>query len=148
MLCLLHNSKAAWIWFLSPSFILCMCSMLWALLKGAPWMRMRIYFFVSLSKKKGLVTTSACACWAQKLSCDWISLHQSDIRKEFKKLWWLPATKMSLKNRTLRSAKCWDYYMLVPLHKISKVYFCLLGTNGFHVKAKNGRFTAAASCWC
>ena len=39
-----------------------------------------------------------------------------------------------------------DYSMLDPLCKISEVYFRLFGTNGFHVKAKNKRFTA--SSWC
>ena len=33
--------------------------------------------------------------------------------------------------------------MLVALHKMREVCFCLLGTNDFHVKAKNERFTAA-----
>ena len=32
--------------------------------------------------------------------------------------------------------------MLVTLYKIGGVHFRLLGTNGFHVKAKNERFTA------
>ena len=35
--------------------------------------------------------------------------------------------------------------MLIPLYKIGEVHFLLLGTNGFHVKAKNGRFTAPGS---
>ena len=35
--------------------------------------------------------------------------------------------------------------MLITLYKIGGVHFCLLGTNGFHVKAKNERFTAANS---
>ena len=30
------------------------------------------------------------------------------------------------------------------LYKISKVHLCLLGMNGFHVKAKNERFTAVS----
>ena len=33
--------------------------------------------------------------------------------------------------------------LLVTLHKIGEVHFRLLGTNGFLVKAKNERFTAA-----
>ena len=33
--------------------------------------------------------------------------------------------------------------MLVALQKIGRVHLRLLGTNGFHVKVKNGRFTAA-----
>ena len=35
--------------------------------------------------------------------------------------------------------------MLITLDKISGVLFCLLGTNGFRVKAKKERFTAASS---
>ena len=33
-----------------------------------------------------------------------------------------------------------DYSKLVTLYKIGEVHFRLLGTNGFHVKAKNERF--------
>ena len=33
--------------------------------------------------------------------------------------------------------------MLITLYKIGGVHFRLLGTNGFHVKAKNEKFTAA-----
>ena len=35
--------------------------------------------------------------------------------------------------------------MLITLYKIGGVPFRLLGTNGFHVKAKNERFIAASS---
>ena len=35
--------------------------------------------------------------------------------------------------------------MLVTLYKIGEVYSRLLGTNGFHAKARNERFTAASS---
>ena len=35
--------------------------------------------------------------------------------------------------------------MFITLYKIDGVHFRLLGTNGFHVKAKNERFTAASS---
>ena len=35
--------------------------------------------------------------------------------------------------------------MLVTLNKIDEVHFRLLDTNGYHVKAKNKRFTAASS---
>ena len=35
-----------------------------------------------------------------------------------------------------------NYYMLFTLYKIGEVHFRLLGTNGFHLKAKNERFTA------
>ena len=34
--------------------------------------------------------------------------------------------------------------MLITLHKIGEVHFRLLGTDGFHVKAKNERFTNAS----
>ena len=35
--------------------------------------------------------------------------------------------------------------MLTTLYKIGELHFRLLGTNGFHVKAKSERFTAASS---
>ena len=35
--------------------------------------------------------------------------------------------------------------MFIRLYKIGGVHFRLLGTNGFHVKAKNERLTAASS---
>ena len=35
--------------------------------------------------------------------------------------------------------------MLITLYKIGGVHFRLLGTNGFRVKAKKKRFTAASS---
>ena len=35
--------------------------------------------------------------------------------------------------------------MLITLNKIGELHFRLLGTNGFHVKAKSERFTAASS---
>ena len=38
--------------------------------------------------------------------------------------------------------------MLVTLYKIDGVHFRLLGTNGFHVKAKKKRFTIASSRCC
>ena len=37
-----------------------------------------------------------------------------------------------------------DYSTLITLNKIGELYFRLLGTNGFHVKAKSERFTAAS----
>ena len=36
--------------------------------------------------------------------------------------------------------------MLITLYTIGEVHFRLLGTIGFHVKAKNERYTAASSC--
>ena len=38
--------------------------------------------------------------------------------------------------------------MILTLLKIGEVHFDLLGTNAFHVKAKNGRFTAVGSHCC
>ena len=38
--------------------------------------------------------------------------------------------------------------MLIMLYKIGGVHFRLLGTNGFHVKAKNERFTTASLRYC
>ena len=38
--------------------------------------------------------------------------------------------------------------MLVTLYKVGQVHFRLPGTNAFHAKTKNERFTAAVSrCW-
>ena len=44
----------------------------------------------------------------------------------------------------LSSVFC-DYSMLITLYKLGALHFCLLSTNGFHVKAKNDMFTAASS---
>ena len=38
-----------------------------------------------------------------------------------------------------------DYSMLVTLYKIGEVHFRLIGADGFHVRDKNERFTAAGS---
>ena len=38
--------------------------------------------------------------------------------------------------------------MLIPLYKIGELHFRLSGRNGFHVKAKSERFTAASSRCC
>ena len=38
--------------------------------------------------------------------------------------------------------------MLITLYKIGELHFRLLVTNGFHVKAKSERFTAASSRCC
>ena len=38
-----------------------------------------------------------------------------------------------------------NYFKLVSMYKIGEVHFRLLGTNGFHAKVKNERFTAAGS---
>ena len=35
--------------------------------------------------------------------------------------------------------------MLITFYKIGELHFRLLGTNGFHVKAKGERFTVASS---
>ena len=35
------------------------------------------------------------------------------------------------------------YFVLITLYKIGELHFRLLGTSGFHVKAKSERFTAA-----
>ena len=36
--------------------------------------------------------------------------------------------------------------MLITLYKIGEVHIRLLGTNGFHVKAKSEAFSATSSC--
>ena len=48
-------------------------------------------------------------------------------------------------SKNIRLVFC-DDSMLVPVYKIGEVHFPLLGTNGFHAKAKNERFTATGSC--
>ena len=45
-------------------------------------------------------------------------------------------------NFALSQVLC-DYFMLIMLYKIGELHFRLLGTNGFHVKAKSKKFTAA-----
>ena len=45
-------------------------------------------------------------------------------------------------NFALSQVLC-DYFMLITLYKIGELHFRLLGTNGFHVKAKSKKFTAA-----
>ena len=51
---------------------------------------------------------------------------------------------VSLKlNFALSYVSC-DYSMLITLYKIGGVLFRLLATNGFRVKAKKERFTAAS----
>ena len=47
-------------------------------------------------------------------------------------------------NLALSEVFC-DYSTLVTLHKIDEGHFRLLGSNWYHVKAKNERFTAASS---
>ena len=37
------------------------------------------------------------------------------------------------------------FAIILCWYKIGEVHFRLLGTNGYHVKAKNERFTAAGS---
>ena len=41
-----------------------------------------------------------------------------------------------------------DLVMLVTLYEVGKLSFHFLGTNSFHVKAENERFTAAGSRCC
>ena len=52
---------------------------------------------------------------------------------------------VSLKLNFASSYVSCDYSMLITLHKIGGVLFRLLATNGFRVKAKKERFTAASS---
>ena len=46
-------------------------------------------------------------------------------------------------NFTLNLVFC-DFSVFITLYKIGEVHFRLLGTNDFHVKAKNERFAAAS----
>ena len=52
---------------------------------------------------------------------------------------------VTLKLNFALSLVSWDYSMLITLYKIGGVHLRLLGTNCFHVKAKNERFTAVSS---
>ena len=47
--------------------------------------------------------------------------------------------------RLIKTEVSCDYSMLITLYKIGGVLFRLLATNGFRVKAKKERFTAASS---
>ena len=64
--------------------------------------------------------------------------------REFKKLRRQLRGNVKIENWIKIEVSC-DYSMLITLYKIGGVHFRLLGTNGFHVKAKNERFTAASS---
>ena len=56
------------------------------------------------------------------------------------------ATKTSLQNRSLPWVKCFAIFQCWSRSaKQSQLYFRLLGTNGFHIKAENERFTASGS---
>ena len=52
---------------------------------------------------------------------------------------------VTLKLNFALSEVFYDYSMLITSYKIGWVHFRLLDTNGFHLKAKNERFTAASS---
>ena len=59
--------------------------------------------------------------------------------REFKKL------RRQLQGKRHIKIELCDYSMLITSFKIGGVHFRLLGTNGFHVKAKNERCTSASS---
>ena len=61
------------------------------------------------------------------------------VIREFKKL-----RRQLRRKRHIKIELC-DYSMFITLDKIGGVHFRLLGTNGFHVKAKDERFNAASS---
>ena len=61
--------------------------------------------------------------------------------REFKKLRRQLQRKRHIKIELC--VKSCDYSMLITLYKIGGVRFRLLGTNGFHVKAKSERSTAS-----
>ena len=64
--------------------------------------------------------------------------HAFEIR-EFKKL------RQRLQRKHHIKIELCNYSMLMTLYKIGEVHFRLLGTNGFHVKAKSERFSATSS---
>ena len=67
--------------------------------------------------------------------------HSANHIREFKKL-----RRQTQGKRHIKIELCvsFDYSMLITLYTICGVHVCFLGTNGFHVKAKNERFTAAS----
>ena len=70
-----------------------------------------------------------------------------NINREFKKLRRQLQRKRDLKIELCVKLEVFcDHSILVTLYKIGEVHFRLLGTNGFHVKAKSERFTSAS--WC
>ena len=64
--------------------------------------------------------------------------HAFEIR-EFKKL------RQQLQRKHHIKIELCNYSMLMTLYKIGEVHFRLLGTNGYHVKAKSERFSATSS---
>ena len=73
---------------------------------------------------------------------------QLNIR-EFKKLQRLVQRKRYIKiELCVRLSILRFSSLLIMLYKIGELHFRLLGTNGFHVKAKSERFTAASSRCC
>ena len=63
------------------------------------------------------------------------------VNREFKKL----RRQLQGKRHIKIEVKSRDYSRFITLYKIGGVHFRLLGTKGFHVKAKNERLTAASS---
>ena len=69
--------------------------------------------------------------------------------REFKKLRRLLQRKRHIKfELCVRLSILRFSSMLITLYKIGELHFRLLGTNGFHVKAKGERFIAATSLFC
>ena len=67
------------------------------------------------------------------------------VISEFKKLRLLLQRKGHLKIKLCVRLNVLRFSMVVRLYKIGEVYFRVLGTNGFHVKAENERFIPALS---
>ena len=66
--------------------------------------------------------------------------------RELKKLRRQLQGKRHIKTELCVKLSLCDYSMLITLYKIGGVHFRFLGTDGFHVKAKNERFSPASSC--
>ena len=71
--------------------------------------------------------------------------HQNLKNREFMKLRRLLLRKCHFQIDLCVRLSVLRLFQVGQLYKISEVYFCLLGTKGFHVKAKNERFTTASS---
>ena len=118
-----------------------------------------IYLFSSLAsllfKKLLSRTRFSSSCSRFQVFCKLFNFFVADGRKparhafirEFKKVRRQLQRKLNvtLKLKFAFSQVFCFYSRLVTLYKIGGMHFCLLGTNGFHVKAKNERVTAASS---
>ena len=79
------------------------------------------------------------------ISCDFSLMCSLLHNREFKKLRRQLQGKRHIKIELCVKLSLLGYSMLITSYKIGGVHFPLFDTSGFHVKAKNERFTAASS---